>query len=413
MSADWRLFLAVTLPFAAMNFINQASRTVMAVIGPALAVEFSLSASELGLLAACMFAAYAVAQLPEGVLIDRLGPRKVQGALAVVTAAGFAVFALAGGLAGLALARLILGVGISASLIAVLKANTMWFAPAKVAAMSAFAGVVGALGSILTTAPVQMALPAVGWRGVMWVLCAVAVAVAFWIFFSVPEHPVRRAPRGLKAELAVVASICGSRRFWLAAPAVAMLSAMNFAYLGLWAGPWLRDVAGYDGQARANTLLLYTFGLMFGGLLAGWLTSRAQARGRSGTGVLLSCHTGLLAAQVGLALQPAGAAVPALWLLFAFCAAGTTAGLVIVGQMFPREQVARASTAVNTLTLCAAFLLQASIGWILDFWPRTSAGGWHPRGYSTALAVSAAIQALTAVVLFIGVGLRPKHSLRT
>ena len=77
MSADWRLFLVVTLPFAMMNLINQASRTVMAVIGPALAVEFSLSASELGLLAACMYAAYAVAQLPDGVAIDRLGPRQV------------------------------------------------------------------------------------------------------------------------------------------------------------------------------------------------------------------------------------------------------------------------------------------------------------------------------------------------
>ena len=45
MSADGRAFLAVTLPFAWMNLINQASRTVMAVIGPALAVEFALSAS--------------------------------------------------------------------------------------------------------------------------------------------------------------------------------------------------------------------------------------------------------------------------------------------------------------------------------------------------------------------------------
>jgi len=78
MSADGRAFLAVTLPFAWMNLINQASRTVMAVIGPALAVEFALSASELGLLAACMFAAYAIVQLPGGVAIDWFGPRRVQ-----------------------------------------------------------------------------------------------------------------------------------------------------------------------------------------------------------------------------------------------------------------------------------------------------------------------------------------------
>ena len=398
MSAHWRLFLAITLPFAMMNLINQASRTVMAVIGPALAVEFSLSASELGLLAACMYASYAAAQLPGGVAIDRLGPRRVQAALALLTAAGFALFALADSLASLAVARVTLGVGVSVSLIAVLKAHTQWFAPAKVAAMTALAGVVGAAGSMLTTVPVQMALPAMGWRGVMWALCALSVAVALWIFSSA-EHPARAARPGLRAELAVVASICRSGRFWRCAPAVAVLSSMNFAYLGLWAGPWLRDVAGYDGEARANTLLLYTFGWMFGGLVTGWLTSRVQARGGSGIGVLLACQAGFLVAQVGLALQPGGAAVPALWLLFAFCCAGTTAGFVVVGQMFPREQMGRVSTAVNTLVLVVAFLLQAVIGWILDFWPRTAAGGWDPHGYSTALALSAALQASTALLL--------------
>lgn len=398
MSADWRLFVAITLPFAMMNLINQASRTVMAVIGPALAVEFSLSASELGLLAACMYAAYAAAQLPGGVAIDRLGPRQVQSALALLTAAGFAMFALADGVAGLAAARLILGVGVSCSLIAVLKANTQWFAPARVAAMTALAGVVGAAGSMLTTAPVQFALPATGWRGVMWALCVLSVAVALWIF-SLKDHPVRGARPGLRAELAVLAAICRSGRFWRCAPGVAVLSSMNFAYLGLWAGPWLRDVAGYDGQARANTLLLYTFGWMSGGLVTGWLTSRIHARGGSGIGVLLACQAAFLVAQTGLALQLGGAAVPVLWALFAFCSAGTTAGFVVVGQMFPREQMGRVSTAINTLVLASAFLLQAVIGWILDFWPRTAAGGWDPRGYSTALVLSMALQAATALLL--------------
>lgn len=398
MSADGRLFVAITLPFAMMNLINQASRTVMAVIGPALAVEFSLSASELGLLAACMYAAYAVAQLPGGVAIDRLGPRQVQSALALLTAVGFALFALADGVVSLAMARVTLGVGVSASLIAVLKANTQWFAPAKVAAMTAFAGVVGAAGSMLTTAPVQFALPATGWRGVMWALCALSIGVALWIF-SRKEHAVRAPRPGLRDELAVVVSICRAARFWRCAPAVAVLSSMNFAYLGLWAGPWLRDVAGYDGPARANTLLLYSFGWMSGGLVTGWLTSRIHARGGSGIGVLLACQAAFLVAQAGLALQLGGAAVPVLWVLFAFCSAGTTAGFVVVGQMFPREQMGRVSTAINTLVLVTAFLLQALIGWILDFWPRTAAGGWDPRGYSTALALSMVIQAATALLL--------------
>eukprot|EP01034_Spumella_vulgaris_P003128 gene3128-4033_t len=72
------MLLRVTLPFAAAHFVNQAARTVMAIVGPVLAVELGLSAVELGTLAACMFAAYAVTQLPLGVALDAFGARRVQ-----------------------------------------------------------------------------------------------------------------------------------------------------------------------------------------------------------------------------------------------------------------------------------------------------------------------------------------------
>ena len=400
MSADWRLFLGVTLPLAALGLINQAARTVMAIIGPVLAVEFSLSGSELGLLAACMLAAYAVAQLPDGVALDRLGPRRVQGTLSLLAAAGFAVFALSDSLGGFILARVIIGVGVSAGLMAVIKANTQWFAPAKVAKMTGIAVAITGLGSVLTTAPAQAALPALGWRGVLWLLCAIATAVALWILLSVPEKHAASKQGALRAELSVTASVYRSPLFWRFGSAVAILSVLNFAYLGLWAGPWLRDVAGYDGQARANTLLLYTLSMMAGALVIGAASSRARARGHSAVLVPLVCIAGQLAAQIGLALQPAGpAAVTILWILFAFCAAGAAPGYVAVGQMFPAEQTGRVATAVNTLTLGGAFLLQAAIGWILDLWPRTAAGGWHPDGYSAALALSVGVQAVLAVQL--------------
>ena len=69
-------FLRVTLPLAGLNFVNQAARGVMAVIGPVLAVEYALSASELGLLSSVLFFAYCLWQLPMGVLLDVFGPRR-------------------------------------------------------------------------------------------------------------------------------------------------------------------------------------------------------------------------------------------------------------------------------------------------------------------------------------------------
>ena len=394
------IFLIVTLPLAAMNLINQASRTVMSIIGPVLAVEYSLSASELGLLSACTFATYAAVQLPGGIALDLFGPRRMQTCLCLVAALGFAVFALSDGLAGFAVGRMILGVGISAALTAILTANSRWFAPARVAGMTGLAMVVGSLGAVLTTAPVEAVLPAIGWRGVFWVMTGASIVVAIWIFVSVRDRPGTAARRGLKAEFGVVWAILSSRRFWRYSPAIAMLSMLNFTYLGLWAGPWLRDVAAYDSATRAHTLLLYTLSMMAGSLAIGQISSRVQARGYPAILVPALCIAGLLIAEAGLILQPRDTAtVTVLWMLFAFFCAGGPTGYVAVGQMFPAEQVGRVSTAINLLTLVGAFLLQSVIGWIIDLWPRTPSHGWDPRGYSAALVLSLALHLIFAAAL--------------
>ena len=87
------MLVRVTFPLAAANVMYQSARTVMAIVGPVLAVELSPSASELGMLAACLFAAHAGTQLPLGVALDAFGARRVQAVLMVLAAIGFATFA--------------------------------------------------------------------------------------------------------------------------------------------------------------------------------------------------------------------------------------------------------------------------------------------------------------------------------
>jgi predicted MFS family arabinose efflux permease len=196
------------------------------------------------------------------------------------------------------------------------------------------------------------------------------------------------------------ARILVSRTFWRFAPAVATLSMFNFAYMGLWAGPWLRDVAGMDGPTRAGVLFLYTFAMMAGSMLTGSAASRANAAGLPPFLVPIVSLAGLVLLQAGLMLQPSQpSVVTVLWLAMAVFSAVGAVGYVAICQMYPPEQTGRVSTAVNTLALGGAFLIQAAIGGILDLWPRTASGGWDPDGYSWALALTAALQALAALVL--------------
>lgn len=393
-----RIWLRITLPLAAVNFLNQASRAVLALIGPLLAVEFALSASDLGLLAAAFFVAYAAAQLPVGVALDRYGARRVQTALALAACAGFLICAAAEGPLMLGIGRFVNGLGIAAGLMAMLKANAQWFPKHRVAAMTGSGLFIGAMGGLMATLPLQSILPFAGWRGGFLILAALAAGIALWIWLSVADAPpgtVRPERRGLLAEVAAFGPILRHPDFIRFVPGIMTLAGLNFVYQGLWAGPWLRDVAGLDDGARALVLFCYALGLAFGSFATGQAASFFQARGAS---PMLMPLLGI-GAQLGfqalfILAPPAGLWWLALaWAGFAFLGSAGPAGYAAVGQRFGAELAGRVATAINLLMLVLVFTLQYLIGAILDLWPRTPGGGWAAEGYRWAMGLTLALQA--------------------
>jgi MFS family permease len=394
-------FARITLPLAAINFLNQGNRALVATIGPLLAIEFGLSASELGLLAACFFGAYAVAQLPIGVALDLHGPRKVQSTLALVSAVGFVVSAAAPDVWVLAIGRVICGLGLAAGLMAMLKANTQWYPRHRVAAVTGAGLFLAGMGGMSATVPVQWALPLLGWRGIFAMLAVLSVVAAAWIRIAVPDRPpeaVVPQRRSILHEIGEFGRIFRDRGFLRFLPAVMVLSALNFTYQGLWAGPWLRDVGGLADGPRAVALLIYALGLVTGSLVTGQAASFAQARGFSPMFVPYLGMAGVLAAQAGLIAAPSGFwPVAAMWFLFSFCGSVGVAGYAAMGQGFPPELQGRVATAINFAMLVLVFALQTGIGAILDLWPRLPGGGWDPAGYAVALTVTFLLQAAAAL----------------
>ena len=165
-----RRAVAVFAAFAFTYLFAAVLRAVTATLSPVLTAEFSLQASDLGLLAGGYFLGFAAMQLPLGTWLDRHGPKKVILAFLAVAVLGCIAFSWAQGMSSLLMARILCGVGVSACLMAPLTGYRRWFAPQTQLRANSWMLMAGSLGMVASTLPVQWLLPVFGWRPLFWLV---------------------------------------------------------------------------------------------------------------------------------------------------------------------------------------------------------------------------------------------------
>lgn len=159
-----RAGMLVFLAFAAAYFCSTLVRAITATLSPVLTQEFSLQARDLGLLAGGYFLGFAVTQLPLGALLDRHGPKRVILWFLGVAVLACLAFSLASSFTALLVARVLLGMGVSACLMAPLTGYRRWFDAGTLLRANSWMLMSGALGMLASTLPVQWLLPLTGWR---------------------------------------------------------------------------------------------------------------------------------------------------------------------------------------------------------------------------------------------------------
>jgi MFS family permease len=388
-----RIALLVLMPFGCGYFLSYLFRAVNAVVAPDLVAEIKLSASELGLLTAAYLLAFACFQLPLGLLLDRYGPRRVQAALLVVAAAGAALFALGNDVLMLAIARALIGVGFAGGLMSGFKAVVLWVPEARRGLANSWVMSLGAIGLLCSTAPMEWAVQLAGWRTVFSGLAAVTVLVSALILLLVPERVAAGQPDSLRQQLASLSAIYKDRAFWGLAPLLATTAGVHIGIQTLWAGPWLRDVAGLDRPAAANVLFLMAAAFFVGILISGALTDWFVRRGVSELTVLTGFLTVFLIAQACIILNVEVLRLPA-WLAFGMSGQVAILAYPWLSKHFGAKRSGRANTAMNLIIFLAAFLSQSGIGAIIDRFPRLASGGYPLAAYQTGFGVFLALELL-------------------
>jgi MFS family permease len=384
----------VFIPFALGYFLSYLFRTVNAVIAPDLVRDVGVDPASLGLLTSAYFLAFAAFQLPLGVLLDRYGARRVEAALLLFAAAGAFVFARAETLTGLMLGRALIGLGVSACLMAAFKAFTLWFPPERLPLANGIQMISGGIGALAATTPVELSLQYTDWRGVFLILSGVTIVAAVCVFLVVPEKEGTQSGETLREQLSGIRRVFTSRIFWTIAPWAVAAQAAYLSISGLWSGPWLRDIANYDRMAVANTLMGVALAMIAGYFTFGALAERLARRSIQPMTVAVAGMLMFIFIQCMLVLQWTPLTLP-LWLLFGFFGTSCILPYAVLSMSFPRNLSGRANTGLNLLVFVAAFAAQWVIGLIIDFWPQTASGGYNPSGYSAGFGLIMALQ-LTA-----------------
>jgi predicted MFS family arabinose efflux permease len=344
-------FLVLLLAYT----ISQFDRGFLAMVAPDLGPDLGLSPSDLALLSAGWFLAFAAGQVPTGLLLDRIGPRRTVAGFLVLAALGAACLGWAQGFIGAAAAMALIGLGCAPALMGGLYLFGRVYPPERFAMLSSLMIGFGTAGDLLGSTPLALASHALGWRAILFGLAAVTLAAAGLVLWLI-EDPPRLADPPRVSVWQGFADVARMRALWPILPVVFVSYAVVIATRSLWVGAYLGDVHGLDALQRGNGTLAMSAAMAAGAIGYGPLERLVRDPKRTAfAGCLV---TGL--ALAGLGLFGGSSTALAVALLALIGAAGLSYGILMAHarRFFPAHLLGRGVAFMNIVFMGGAAAVQ-------------------------------------------------------
>lgn len=245
--------------------LSQFFRAFLAVLASVLNRDIGVTAEDLAGASGLWFLTFAIMQLPIGLALDRIGPRKTTAVLLLIGGGGgAALFALASTAFHINAAMALIGVGCSPVLMASYYIFAREYPPARFATLAALMLGIGSLGNIVASYPLALAVDLIGWRAALWSLSGMSVTIAIAIWATVKDPPPAQSDEsGSLLELLKMPAM------WAILPLMLVNYAPAAAIRGLWIGPYLSDVFGLDTVRIGQATLVMGVAMILGTFLYG------------------------------------------------------------------------------------------------------------------------------------------------
>jgi sugar phosphate permease len=369
----WTAFIVVGLAYV-LSFFH---RFAPAAISGDLQQTFHASGAELGGLAATYFYVYMIMQIPTGILVDTMGPRRVVAIGGLIAGIGSMMFGIADSLAAASVGRLLVGLGVSVTFISLLKLNASWFHDRHFATMTGATILMGNVGSLLAAAPLAWALGFVSWRTVFVAVGALSLLLAvldWWLVRNKPSDVGLPSMRELDGKTAHplhtghwydgLLIVLRNRATWPGLWVNMGIAGSLFAFAGLWAVPFLRDVYGMDRATATDHTTLMLAGFAIGAFFIGTLSDRMGKRKPLMIAGALSYSLCWLPMLFGVPMS-AGVSYM-LFFAMGLCAPSFTLSWSCAKEVNPHALSGMATSVVNIGGFLGTAIMQPLVGWAID-----------------------------------------------
>ncbi|TDC81258.1 MFS transporter [Actinomadura sp. 7K507] len=367
-------------------------RTSFGVVGLDAVHRFDASAGILASFTVLQLLVYASLQVPVGLMLDRVGPRRMVAGGALLMAAGQGLMAVSTDIGTAVAARVMVGAGDAMTFISVLGIVVTWFPARYVPVVTQLTGQLGQLGQILSAIPLVALLHGPGWGTAFGSAAALGVLIAVLAFAVLRNGPGRADVPTLRetGTNLVAAWRHPGTRLGLWTHFVTQFPSHTFALM--WGYPYL--VSGQGMRPAAASTLLTVFVLV--NVVAGPFIGRMVARYPLRRSWLVLGIVGLnMAAWAAVLAWPPPA--PA-WLLvvLVLCVAlggpGSMIGFDYARTFNPPGRVGTATGIVNVGGFFASLVTILLIGIVLD--AMSPDGDFTPEAFRVAWTVQIVIWAI-------------------
>jgi len=333
-----------------------------------LLTDFSVTSTALGVLVSFYYISYVILQIPCGIIVDSLGPRKVITFSAILCVLGSVLFAYSDSLLMAQMGRFLMGAGSACAYLSCAKVGDEWFDPSKFAVIAGMTMMMGTFGGMFGSSPFALLVNSFGWRSAMLVAALIGVGVALAAWLIIRDYPKdieqKHSNSSQEPLLQGIKIVASNPQNWLIGIYGCMMYLPLSAFAELWGVPFLMERYGIDNELASRGSIMVFLGMALGSPLGAWLSNYCQSRKKimswAALGTLISFSVVIYVPNIPLNLM--------FGILFmgGLISGGQILYFAAAKEVSPPHNSGTTIGFTNCLVMTSGPIFQPLLGWLLD-----------------------------------------------